>query len=133
MGATAKPSSKLYTDGVAFSERTGELNRWPELLSFGLVPDTMSGGFSSDKADILLSFVQRDPGYHIITFVGSGKYVNRFVAGRQTIYYLADGDADPDLVYYPCLASNWHLFFEDTIRKTFAMLKDIKNRGQTEG
>ena len=133
MGASTKPSPTLYTDGVAFDERTGKLNRWPELLCLGLVPDTMSGGFSSDKANTILNFVQRDPAYHIITFVGPVGYVNQFVAGPRSIYYLADGDADPNLVCNQFLAPDWHLVYEDTISKTIAMLKDIKNRGQTEG
>ena len=93
-------------------------------------PDTMLGGFFCDKADILLSFVRRDPAYHIMTFV-SNRYVNRFEPGRNTIYYLADGDADPNLVCDPCLALDWHLVFEDAICETFSMLKDIKNRNQT--
>ena len=96
MGATAKPSPDFFTDGIAFTERTGKLNRWYELLCLGLEPDTMSGGFSSEKADILLNFVRRDPAYHIITFA-SDRYVNRFEPGRNNIYYLADGDADPNL------------------------------------
>ena len=133
MGATAKPSPELYTDGIAFAERTGELNDWHELLGLGLEPDTMSGGFFSWHADILLNFVQRDPAYHIITFVGPDRYVNRFVAGHNTVYFIADGDANPDLVCYPFLAPDWHLVFEDSISKTFAMLKDIKNRRQSEG
>ena len=132
VGATAKPSPDFYTDGVAFRERTGKLNRWHELLCLGLEPDTMSGGFSSEKADILLNFIRRDPAYHIITFA-SDRYVNRFEPGRNTIYYLADGDADPNLVCDPCLALDWHLVFEDSICKTFAMLKEIKNRNHTKG
>jgi len=89
MGATAKPSPDFITDGVAFTERTGKLNRWYELLCLGLEPDTMSGGFSSEKSDILLNFIRRDPAYHTITF-GSDRYVNRFEPGRNNIYYLAD-------------------------------------------
>ena len=132
MGATAKPSPELFTDGVAFAERTGKINYWQELLSLGLEPDNMSGGFFTEKSDILLNFVRRDPAYHIITFA-SDRYVNRFDPGRNNIYYLADGDADPNLVCDPCLALDWHLVFEDSICKTFAMLKDIKNRNQTKG
>jgi len=127
VGATAKPSPELYTDGVAFAERTGELNDWHELLCLGLEPDTVAGGFYSEKADILLNYVQRAPAYHIITFL-EDRYVNRFVAGQRRIYFLAEGDADPNLVCYPFLALDWHLVYEDTICKTFAMLKDIKNR-----
>ncbi|MCX6111484.1 MAG: hypothetical protein NTZ90_17955 [Proteobacteria bacterium] len=44
-GATAKPSPELYTDGVAFAERTGQLNDWRELLNLGMEPDTVGGGF----------------------------------------------------------------------------------------
>ena len=51
----------------------------------------------------------------------------------MTLYFLADGDANPNLVCYPFLALDWHLVFEDTISKTFAMLKDIKNRRETKG
>ncbi len=40
------------------------------------------------------------------------------------IYLLADGDADPNLVYFPFLAQDWHLIFEDSIRKTLAMLNE---------
>ena len=58
--------------------------------------------------------------------------MNRFVAGRNTVYFLADGDADPNLVCNPFLAPDWHLVLEDTIGKTLAMLKDIKNRRQTK-
>jgi hypothetical protein len=128
VGATAKPLPDLYTDGVAFAERTGELNDWNELLRLGLEPDTVAGGFFSEKADVLLKFVRRDPAYHIITFVGPDRYVNKFVGGPKTLYLLADGDADPNLVCYPFLAPDWHLVFEDTISKTLAMLKDIKDR-----
>ena len=131
MGATAKPSPELFTDGVAFAERTGKINYWQELLSLGLEPDNMSGGFFTEKSDILLNFVRRDPAYHIITFA-SDQYVNRFVAGRNTIYYLADGDADPSLACNQLLAPDWHLIFVDTISETLAMLKDIKDRRQTK-
>ncbi len=132
MGATAKPAPELYTDGVAFNDRTGQLNDWRELLYLGLEPDTVGGGFYNEKADILLNYVRRDPAYHIITFVGD-RYMNRFVAGQRRIYFIADGDADPKLICYPFRALDWHLVFEDTICKTFAMLKDIKNRRKTEG
>jgi len=130
VGATAKPTPDFYTDGAAFAERTGRLNRWHEVLCFGLAPDAMSGGFFSVKADILLNFVRCDPAYHIIAFA-SNRYLNQFESGRNTIYDLADGDADPNLVCDPCLALDWHLVFEDAICETFAMLKDIKNRSQT--
>ena len=133
MGATAKPAPEQYTDSLAFSERIGEINDWHELLCLGLEPDTVGGGFSSEKADILLNYVQRDSSYHIITFVGPDRYVNRFVEGPNNLYLLADGDADPNLVCYPFLALDWHLVFEDAICKTFTMLKDIKNRRQTKG
>jgi hypothetical protein len=133
VGATAKPSPELYTDGVAFAERTGQLNDWRELLNLGMEPDTVGGGFFSGKADVVRNFVRRDPVYHIITFVGPNRYVNRFVAGPRTLYFLADGDADPKLVCYPFLALDWHLVFEDAICKSLAMLKDIKNRRQTKG
>jgi len=127
VGATAKPSPDLYTDGVAFGERTGQLNDWRELLCLGLEPDTVAGGFRERKADLLLNYVRRDPCYHIITFVGD-RYINEFAERPRALYFLADGDADPNLVCYPFLALDWHLVFEDTICKSFAMLKDIKNR-----
>ena len=133
MGATAKSSPELYTDDVAFGERTGQLNDWRELLCLGLEPDTVGGGFSGEKVDMLLTYAWRNPAYHIITFVGPDRYVNRFVAGPKNLYLLADWDADPHLVCYPFRALDWHLVLEDTICKTFAMLKDIKNRRQTKG
>jgi len=132
MGATAKPAPELYTDGVAFAERTGRIYLWQELLCLGLTPDTVGGGFHSEKADILLNHVQHDPAYHIITFVGPDRYVNRFVAGPRSIYFLAEGDANQNLICYPFRALDWHLVFEDTVCKTFAMLKDIKNRRKAE-
>ena len=128
MGATAKPSPERYTDGAAFGERTGKLNDWRELLCLGLEPDTVGGGFFNGKKDILLNFVQRDPAYHMMTFVGPDRCMNRFVSGPRNHYFLADGDPDPNLVLFPFLALDWHLVFEDTICKTFAMLQDIKNR-----
>jgi len=128
VGATAKPPPELYTDGVAFAERTGKIYLWQELLCLGLTPDTMGGGFFNGKKDILANFVGREPAYHMITFVGPDRYVNRFVAGPRNHYFLADGDADPNLVLFPFRALDWHLVFEETICKTFAMLKDIKNR-----
>jgi hypothetical protein len=132
VGASAKPTPDLYTDGVAFAERTGRLYLWQELLHLGLEPDTILGGFDSEKADILLDFVRRDPAYHIITFE-SDRYVNRFVPGRTTVYFLADGDADPNISCNQLLAPDWHLILEDTISKTLAMIKDCKNRRQTKG
>lgn len=132
MGATAKSSPKLYTDGVAFAERTGEINNWHELLSLGLEPDTAGGGFSSEKSDILLNYVRRNPAYHIITYVESGRYVNRFEPGKNNLYVLADGDAEPNLIYYPFLSLDWHLVFEDTVSKTLAMIKDVKNCRKTK-
>jgi len=131
MGATSKPSPELYTDGIAFGDRTGQINDWCELLNLGLQPDTVAGGFHSKKADILVSYVRNKPAYHIITFVGPDRYINRFVEGPRNIYLLADGDADPNLVCYPFRALDWHLVFEDTICQTFAMLKDSKNGRKT--
>lgn len=131
MGATARPSSDFYTDGVAFAERTGRLYLWQELLQLGLEPDTMTGGFSCEKADVLLDFVRRDPAYHIVTFT-SDRYMNKFVVGPNTVYFLADGDADPNLDCNQLFAPNWHLVLEDAICKTLAMIKDMKNRRQTK-
>jgi len=133
VGATAKPVSALFTDDEAFAERTGMLTDWRELLPLGLEPDSMAGAFDRSRVQVLLDFVKADPVYHIITFVGPDRYVNRFVTGRRTLYFLADGDSGPNLVCNPTLAADWHLVAEDAISETLAVLYDIKNGRQTKG
>jgi len=133
VGAAAKPIPDLTTDAQAFVERTGMLTNWRELLPLGLEPDTVGGAFDRCRVQVLLSFVSANPAYHIITFVGPYRYVNKFVAEGKTLYLLADGDSDPNLVCNPFLARDWHLVFEDAIGKSLAMLDDVKNRRQTKG
>ena len=133
MGATAKPAPELLMDTEAFAERTGMLSDWQEILPLGLEPDSVAGTFDRCRVQLLLSFVSANPAYHIITFVGPDGYVNKFVPGPKTLYLIADGDSDPDLVCNPFLAPDWQLVLEKAIGKSLAMLKDIKNRRQTKG
>lgn len=133
MGATVKPDSDLFVDTESFAERTGMLSDWRELLPLGLEPDSVAGSFDRCRVALLQSFVGANPGYHIITFADPNGYVNKFVPGPNTLYHLADGDSNPDLICNPFLAPDWELVVEEAIGKSLAMLKDLKNRRQTKG
>ncbi|MBM4252925.1 MAG: hypothetical protein FJ146_13215 [Deltaproteobacteria bacterium] len=84
-------------DFFYFLKRAGRVWIYDELKFLDLEPDTLTGEFWQGKEQLLTDFCAANPEYHVISFHLPLVY-NRFVANGSH-YYLADGDADPDLVF----------------------------------
>ena len=61
----------------------------------------MTGEFFSNKVQSLIDFCASNPKHHIISSA-EGKVHNKYVP-KACLYYLADGDADPNLFVDFCL------------------------------
>jgi len=66
-----------------------------ELEEFPCIP---SGSFLPDRLEVLLRLARLHPEFHIVSYVGSGIYMNGFVRNARS-YCLAQGDADPKLIH----------------------------------
>ena len=110
-------------------------NVWPSpnavnlcLLSYSLAPGTIGIGITAPKSCLHVASTSGSGIWLTNTDItsgtsGSGGYISTG-AGSDSTYTIMQG--------FQLLAPDWHLIFEDMICKTLAMLKDIKNRGQTE-
>ena len=80
----------------AFFKRVGKIWIYEELKFLDLEPQMMTGEFWSGSVQLLIGFCEANPGYHIISN-SDGKVFNKFIP-KADVYYLADGDTDPDLM-----------------------------------
>ncbi|MBM4252922.1 MAG: hypothetical protein FJ146_13200 [Deltaproteobacteria bacterium] len=78
-----------------FLPASGEVWIYDELKFLDLEPEMLTGEFGSDRVQSLVEFCKSNPEYQIISGFQQAVY-NKFVPAAR-IYYLADGDADPDL------------------------------------
>lgn len=81
----------------AFFKRVGKVWKYDELRFLDLDPHMLTGQFWCDRVQSLIDFCESNKEYHIISSV-DGKVYNKFVP-KACHYYLADGDADPKLVF----------------------------------
>jgi hypothetical protein len=82
---------------VRFLKRVGKVWIYEELMFLGIVPECLTGQFSSKGVSVLLDFCAIDPTYHIISCQNLRIY-NRYIPNANG-YYLADGDKDSNLEY----------------------------------
>ena len=100
MGATSLDNQTELTDDFeAFYERTGLIFSYLDILSLGFGRnDTYCGFFTGSQQELeLVDFCKKKPWYHIITITGPGRYENRYMPGER-LFYLGDGDKNPNLV-----------------------------------
>ncbi|MBM4252914.1 MAG: hypothetical protein FJ146_13160 [Deltaproteobacteria bacterium] len=88
---------KQSRDLHAFFKLVGKVWIYEELKFLDLEPQMMTGEFRSCHAQSLLDFCRSNPEYHIVSGFQL-KVFNKFVPNAR-IYYLADGDSDPDLYF----------------------------------
>ena len=87
---------EISDDLHAFFKRVGKVWIYDELRFLDLEPQMMTGEFLAHQVQSLIDFCRSNPDYHIISGF-QGKVYNKFEPEAR-IYYLADGDADPDLL-----------------------------------
>ena len=80
-----------------FFKQVGKVWIYDELKFLDLEPDMLTGEFRCDSVQSLIDFCAENREYHIIS-CKDGKVFNKFIPGARR-YYLADRDADPDLVH----------------------------------
>ena len=125
MGATLhKHKDEITDDRAAFCDRTGLLWNFLELQSMGFQREDCTGAFSSKDVSLLLDHCRRNPGYHIISIIGQGHYVNRYIPDQRW-YYLGDGDTNPILVLNQFLRKSPALVEEEMLAKAKAILADM--------
>ncbi len=81
-----------------FIQRTAPLVDF-EFEDVDIVPDTITGGFESNRLTELESFCKKNPDYHIISIIDGCLYFNK-VAPYATKYLLGEGDSNSELVCF---------------------------------
>ena len=131
MGAKAESNAIQITDDYcAFSDQTGIFLTSIELAFLGFQRDCFSGFFRSPELPAILAFCKENPSYHIISVTEPGRYENRYVSGKQ-LYFLGDGDTNPNLVLNLFLKKSPELFAEEGLAEALAMIDKIDVSGQT--
>ena len=132
MAATSREHLIELTDDYrVFYERTGLLNYYQDLESLGFHMFSFSGHFMASQVPLLLDFCDKNRCYHVITITESGRYENRYVPDKR-VYYLGDGDKDPNLVLYLFLHKNPELFAEEGFAQALAMFSKVDGGDQGE-
>ena len=111
--------TKMSHDLHLFFQRVGKVWIYDVLKFLDLEPNMLTGEFWSDRVQSLLDFCNENHGYHIISCKG-GHILNKFVPDANS-YYLADRDADPDLVHDLCAG----LSAEEALQVGYTMLAPI--------
>ena len=128
MGAYLKAEpTTLLVKHSEFSELVGLIEDSYVLSKLGLTPNNLSGIFRNEDLSDLFDFCQSNPAYHIISYVGPGRYVNKYVKNTNS-YGLANGSKDPSIILNMTLDPEMPLILEDAICETLAILDYIKNR-----
>ena len=84
-----------FDEPKKYSDLVGAL--WAEdLAAIGLVPPVPPAFYERDL-EMLLSFVQAHPGYHVISVMSPDLECNRFVENAR-FWMLGGGDPNPNLV-----------------------------------
>ena len=83
-----------------FFKRVGKVWIYDELKFLDLEPNMLTGEFRRERVQSLIDFCAENTEYHIISCEGD-KIFNKFMPEAHC-YYLADRDADPDLLHDLC-------------------------------
>jgi hypothetical protein len=73
-----------------------------------LLPDSFFGCFSPRRLNEVMSVCCENPEFHIVSCIEPELFINGFIK-NALIYYLADGDSDPNLVHDPHRILDVHL------------------------
>ena len=89
---------------VEFAHRVRFLNG-PDFVERDLpiVSESVFGEFSHCRVLEVVEFRRRFPEYHIVSYLGSGIYVNGYL-NNAIMYLIGEGDSDPNLAHDPELA-----------------------------
>ena len=122
---------ELTHDIHAFYRRTGTILNHEELEWLGLKFDDSSAIFGDSTVHIILDFCRRNADYHIITMTEPGRLENRHVPD-QRVYYLANGDKNPNLAVNPFVGPDAALFAEQVVETALAIVSDMKRGDKAE-
>ncbi|MBM4252919.1 MAG: hypothetical protein FJ146_13185 [Deltaproteobacteria bacterium] len=129
-GTGMDPRVKMFRDTsdelYYFLKRAGRVWIYDELKFLDLEPDTLTGEFWQGKEQVLTDFCTANPEYHVISCHVPHVY-NKFVPDA-CIYYLADGDADPNLMFDFETRLNLDELFQIGHGVFAPVLSKIKNR-----
>jgi hypothetical protein len=124
MGAYSREDRiELIVDVHEFYARVKIVHPHTELEPLGLQPDSISGMFFDSSVEQLVEFCARNPTYHIVTSLGEGRNINKFVPG-QRVYSLAQGDKNPCLMLSTIADPKRALVYEEMVCAALAILSD---------
>ncbi|MCX6107586.1 MAG: hypothetical protein NTY08_17315 [Proteobacteria bacterium] len=95
MDPRRKIFDEISDDLHTFFKRVGKVWVYDELKFLDLEPEMMTGEFRCYSVQSLIDFCASNPEYHIISRKDCKVY-NKFMPEARA-YYLADGDAEPEL------------------------------------
>jgi len=116
---------ELIVDISEFYRRVGLVAYYLELEWLGLVPNFCSGFFWGEDLPQLQQFCRGNPQYHIVSTTSPGRLVNKYVPGAK-IYYLADGDRNPNLVLNPLVSPKRALVDEEVVCSALAIINNVE-------
>ena len=119
---------EITDDSQLFYARTGLIFSYLQLEKIGFQMESFSGFFTASRLDELFDFCKREPSYHIISIARPGRYENRYISSKK-LYYLGDGDKNPELVLDLFLRKSSHEVIEEGLAKAFAVIFD-RNRSE---
>lgn len=126
MSATVRAGHiELLVDINEFFNRVGIIGHYEELEWLGFIVDNFGGSFWPERVTELQRFCLENPEYHIVTYTDSGRYANKYVAGKG-LYRLAKGDKNPSLVLNHFIDPKRELVAEDMICAALAILDEVK-------
>jgi hypothetical protein len=114
---------ELIVEVKQFYDRVKIVFPHTELEQLGLEPDSFSGMFFEESVDQLIEFCTHNSTYHIVTSLGEGRNINKYIPG-QRVYSLARGDKNPCLMLSAFADPKRALVDEDMISAALAILND---------
>lgn len=130
MGARVNENRiELLVDSGEFRARVGMIEDYLELEWLGFKLNNICGIFRSQDLPNLIAFCRDHPNYHIVSSLGSGRYINKYDPSARS-YALANGDKNRSLALNYFLNPQWPLIVEDTISKALTELQNIKDRNK---
>ncbi len=125
MGATINEERlEVIENMVDFTERVGMINFAEEVAPLGFNLSSVTATFREKHLDLLLAFCNKNPKYHIVTMISPFVYRNKFVPNGFP-WFIADGDANPNLLRHPFFNSSLELYREDSQQKLAAKIAEI--------
>lgn len=115
---------RVTCDCDEFEKQTGMIFEPEKVVNIGLYTKDLTATFYKSEVRDLLDFCAENPKYHIVTILTPSIYVNRYDE-RARVFYLADGDQDPD--YMLNLTGQWEWIFEEGFKCLKEHLHSIKS------